>query len=849
MPIEVTSLPTQAGFRVLRKFSRRLLKSLFNPLAYSFRHSAPLTKRQLLLRSIPGLLVIAAIAGGDALLRSYKYYSRMVDARVASGYLTSRAGLYATPRTIRPGQNISPSGLAEALRRAGYAESADGAPNVVWNGSFRQTDDVIEIRPARRGNRPGVVRAMFSGPTRGETISELTGDDLTLESFTLEPEVLSNDLSYKAGKHETLRYSDLPPSLIQAILAIEDRRFFQHSGLDPVGIGRAIFRNTSDERAGQGGSTITQQLVKNTYLSPEKTLRRKYAEAMLAFALEQRLSKEDIFALYCNEVYLGHRGAVAARGVKEAAQIYFDKALKDVSLAEAATLAGMIQGPVRYSPVQHPEAAQERRNQVLVAMASTGSIDAAEAAKAMAKPMVVAPASVSNDALAPHFVDYVNRTLESNAEFGEVPTARQRVYTTIDLDLQRLAESAIRKQLARLDVVYKDENTRPQAALVALDPKTGNVVAMVGGRDYANSQLNRVTDARRQPGSTFKPFVYAAALEDGMSPVQQFADSPREFIYDHNKVYRPQNYGGGYSMRDVTMRDGLVRSLNTVTVDVATQIGLARVANLAAEFGLPRPERYPSLALGTEEVTPLQLAAAYATFVNGGRRVRPKAIAGVGETNEFGLVSDETKQVISPTTAYMVTNMLSDVIDHGTGSAARDAVKGTAIAGKTGTSRDGWFVGYSQNLVCVVWIGFDDNRQLGLTGAAAALPVWADFMSAAIEMRPELGGENFECPEGIKFVEIDADNGLRSTLTCNHRELIAVTERLMPNLECFKHGNLPEEREPAPESGLETEDKTVMAQHRWPPLRLVRPGETSETAATAIDVDSHGRRRLVSDMR
>ena len=848
MPIEVTSLPTQAGFRDLRKRGRRLLRTLFNPLAYSFRHSAPLTKRQLLLRSIPGLLTIVLIAGGDALVRSYKYHSRIVDARLASGYLSSRAGLYAAPRTIKSGQNISRAALTDALRRAGYAESADASVNLVWNGSFRQTDAGIEIQLARRSNRPGVVRAMFSGSTRNETISELTGDGLPLESFTLEPEVLSNDLSYKAGKHETLRYSDLPPALIQAILAIEDQRFFQHPGLDPVGITRALLRNTSDERAGQGGSTITQQLVKNTYLTPEKTLRRKYAEAMLAFALERRLSKEDIFALYCNEVYLGQRGAVAARGVREAAQIYFGKALKDLSLGEAATLAGMIQGPTHYSPAQHPQAAQERRNIVLDAMVRNGSIGSAEAAQAIAQPIVVAPASVSNDALAPYFVDYVNRALESHSELGDAATVHQRVYTTIDLDLQRLAEAAIKKQLARLDGIHSSGNAKPQAALVALDPKTGNVLAMVGGRNYAHSQLNRVTDAHRQPGSTFKPFVYAAALEDGMSPVQQFADAPREFVYDQNKVYRPANYGGGYSMRDVPMRDGLVRSLNTVTVDVAMQTGLARVANLAAEFGLPRPERYPSLALGTEEVTPLQLAAAYATFVNGGRRIRPTAIAAVGEPEASGSVDAEAKQIISPTTAYMVTNMLSDVIDHGTGSAARDAVKGTAIAGKTGTSRDGWFVGYSQNLVCVVWVGFDDNRQLGLIGAAAALPVWSEFMSATIKLRPELGGENFECPEGIKFVEIDADNGLRSTLTCDHRELIAVTERLMPNLECFEHGNLPEEKQTVPQNAIEVEDTTIMAQHRWAPLRLVRPGESAATV-TAVDLDPQGRRRLVSEMR
>jgi penicillin-binding protein 1B len=795
------------------------------------------------------------------LLRSYKYYSRIIDARLASGYLTSRPGLYAAPRTIQAGQSISRARLIDALRRAGYTESATepadpiGNPiaNIVWNGSFSQTDSAIEIRPTRRSGRPGRVRATFGGAEEQNTISELTGDDLPLDSFTLEPEVLSNDLSYKTGKRETVRYTELPPVLVQAILAIEDRRFFQHSGLDPLGIGRAMLRNAGDERVGQGGSTITQQLVKNTYLTPERTLRRKYAEAMLAFALERRLTKQDIFALYCNEVYLGQRGAVAARGVREAAHIYFGKELKDLSLGEAATLAGMIQGPVRYSPVQHVEAAQKRRDMVLDAMVRDGWVSAGESASAIAKPVMVSAPSVSNDSLAPYFVDYVNRTMEtvgeSLSESSNGSTANQRVYTTIDLDLQRLAEGAIKKQLVRLDAVYKNRNAKPQAALVALDPRTGNIVAMVGGRDYARSQLNRVTDARRQPGSTFKPFVYAAALEDGMSPVQQFADAPREFVYDRNKIYRPANFGGSYSMRDVTMRQALVQSLNTVTVDVALQTGLARIANLAAKFGLPRPERYPSMALGTEEVTPLQLAAAYAAFVNGGRRVQPKVIAAVGEPPTFESLKEEDEPVISPTTAYMITNMLSAVVDHGTARAARGAVKGTAIAGKTGTSRDGWFVGYSQNLVCVVWIGFDDNQQLGLTGAAAALPAWTDFMSAAIELRPELGGRNFECPEGINFVEIDADSGQRSTLTCPHRELIAVTDRLMPNLECFEHGSFPELKEMAPENAPEAADQTVLAQHRWAPLRLIRPSQSAEVAATRVDVDARGRRTLVSALR
>ena len=582
----------------------------------------------------------------------------------------------------------------------------------------------------------------------GDEIVELRGDGILLDSFTLEPEILSNDLSSKGGKRELLSYGEIPEVMVQAILAIEDRRFFEHSGVDLNGLARAVLRNAGDERLGQGGSTITQQLVKNTYLSPEKTLERKYAEAMLSVALERRLSKNDIFALYCNEIYLGQRGAVAVRGIKEAARVFFGKELRDLSLAEAATLAGMIQSPAHYSPVRHPEAARTRRNVVLTAMEQNGRITREQNTAASAEPVVVAPVPEVDNSLAPYFVDYVNRLTESGTS--------QRIYTTIDLELQQAAEQALKRQLDRLDAVYAARGLKPQAALVALDPHTGDVLAMVGGRNYAESQLNRATDALRQPGSTFKPFVYAAALEDGMSPVQLFMDAPRDFVYDRNRTYRPANYGGGYSMGEVTMRTGLVRSLNVVTVDIALQTGLARTANLAARFGLPKPERYPALALGTEEVTPLQLAAAYAAFVNEGRRVNPKAIASVGEPPAAHAVPLEVDQVISPTTAYMITNMLSGVIDRGTARKARGAVRGTAIAGKTGTSRDGWFVGYSPNLVCAVWIGFDDNKQLGLTGAEAALPAWVDFMNEAVALRPDLGGANFECPEGIKFVEIDS---------------------------------------------------------------------------------------------
>lgn len=823
MPIEVTSVPEGRWLR------RRSLP----------RCPQSDSKKSNIVRLTLMLTVAVTVLGADMLLRSYKFHARIIDARLASGYLTSRPGLYAAPRTLRAGQGLSPEELVQTLRRAAYVETQGSD---VWNGAFNQTDQVVELRTSvnQVGKRSERVRVAF----KDNRIEEITSDGVTLESFTLEPEVLTNDHSVKSGRKKALTFDEIPPVLVQAILAIEDRRFFEHSGIDIFGLLRAVANNTKEDRPGQGGSTITQQLVKNTYLTSERTFRRKFAEAMLSLALEQRLSKPDIFALYCTEVYLGQRGAVGARGVEQAARLYFGKDLKSVTLAEAATIAGMIQGPSRYSPERHAEAALTRRNAVIAAMLRDGRITNEQAMAASAEPLAITLRERSNQSLAPYFIDYVNRVAENELE---VSAENSRLYTTIDLELQRLAEVAVKRQLDKLDTRYKK---KPQAALVALDPYTGKILAMVGGRDYGESQLNRATDAYRQPGSTFKPFVYAAALEDGRSPLELFSDTPRQFVYDRKRIYRPSNYGGAYSMADVTMRTGLVKSLNVVTVDLALQTGLARIAGLAERFGLPRPERYPSLALGTAEVTPLQLASAYASFVNGGRKIEPQVIASVGEPPGTHGPTEAGKQILSPTTAYMITNMLSDVIDDGTARTARDAIKSTAIAGKTGTSRDGWFVGYTPNLVCVVWIGFDDNSQLGLSGASAALPAWTEFVSGAVALRPELGGRNFECPEGIKFVEIDSGNGLLSTLTCPHRELIAVSDRVQPNMECYRHGNLPVEPTEDYVEPEEVSNERVILARGGP-----RAKDNSVTmdfktyTSTRVDVDAQGRRTLVNDLK
>jgi penicillin-binding protein 1B len=787
-----------------------------------------------LIRFAAVTIVLVFIGLAVVFVHTYRSYAKLIDERLARGYLSSRAGIYAAPRTLRAGQKYSSAQLVQVLRRAGYMES-DSASEV-WNGSFSATGGGIDIRPNSNSGPRTVVHVSFAA---GERISQLTADDVVVDSFTLAPESLT-DGATKGGARTQLSFSDIPPVLVRAITSIEDHRFFDHHGVDIFGITRALIRNAGDERIGQGGSTITQQLVKNTYLTPERTLRRKFAEAMLAFTIERRLSKEDIFALYCNEVFLGQRGVVAVRGVDQAAHVYFGKELKDLTLAEAATIAGMIQSPTRYSPMRQPEAARARRNMVLGTMVRDGWLTLDQAAQTAEEPVMVAAFDPARESGAPYFVDYVNRVVEREPEKASVDQAQEAhpTVTTLDLDLQRLAADAIKHQLDHLDNVYQRRGQTPEAALVALDPNTGKVLAMVGGRDYAETQLNRVTDSQRQPGSVFKPFVYAAALETGISPLRSFRDAPQQFTYARNQTYRPSNYGGGFSMRDVLMRDGLVKSLNVVTVDIAMQTGLARVANTASRFGLPRPNPYPALALGTTEATPLQMATAYASFANGGRKISPAVIS------TDAPVAGE--QVIAGTTAYIITDMLQDVIDRGTARAARGAVSRTAIAGKTGTSRDGWFVGYTPNLVCAVWIGFDDNQQLGLTGAEAALPAWVEFMKGAVDLRPELGGRSFDQPEGITIADVDPETDELATAKCPMRERVAMLTSDVPRSECFRHNFYFDE---AAGPAFQTVAAVSSDSARLRKSQNTRPVESALLRNTQIDTDKLGRRVLVNDLK
>jgi penicillin-binding protein 1B len=746
-----------------------------------------------------GAVLTTAVCGTFAVLvhNSYNSFAQLIDQQIAGGYLRSHAGLYAAPRIIEKGALLSKDRLATSLQRAGYAR--DKASNI-WNGSFQMSETGIRILPRQGSNTHQWIDVKFDN--KGERVASLTANDVPdLRYYAVEPELLTEDAALKTGQQETLTYQDIPPVLVQAILAIEDRRFFHHNGLDIRGIGRAFisWSTSGSVKFRQGGSTITQQLVKNTYLTPEKTLQRKFHEAIIAVALENRLSKQDIFALYCNEIYLGQRNGVGVRGVAQAARVFFGKDLKNLSLGEAATIAGMIQSPARYAPDRHPDAAKLRRDTVIAAMARNGAIDEETEQTTRALPIEVAAFEGSSNELAPYYIDAVNRAMDTAQRGLESDGERDiRVQTTIDPDLQTAAENALRHQLELLGKSARGD-ARPQGAMVALDSHTGEVLAMVGGRSYEESQLNRATDARRQPGSVFKPFVYSAALEAGISPLSTYQDAPQTFQHGYG-TYSPANYRKAYSMHNVIMREGLIRSLNVVTVDLAIRTGLSAVSAGAAKFGLPKPHSYPSLALGTTEVTPLQIAAAYATFANGGTMVRPTLIARVIDNNSGETLVEERpkdRQIIKPTTAYMITDMLAEVTRRGTARRAKGLFKNVAVAGKTGTSRDGWFVGYTPNLVCAVWIGFDDNKQLGLTGAEAALPAWIDFMKEALAVRPSLGGTSFLKPRGITSVKIDPATGFLAGPTCPSAQTVNVPAQFAPYVECLEH------RPPEPETMYE----------------------------------------------
>ena len=737
----------------------------------------------------------------------YFKYSRMIDARFRGDVLVRTTGIYAAPRSIRIGQGMTLASLKSYLDGIGYVESSKDADSK--RGRYQIKGSGIDVHTSAEAMINGVrqfpnISIQFG--TAGKTITHISEIDTkrNLDSALVEPEMMTAISNEKRQKQKLVSFKDLPKDYVNAVVAIEDRQFFEHSGINFRGILRALRRDVDEGRAREGGSSITQQLVKNFFLTPEKTWQRKAQEMMIAIVLETKLTKEEIFQLYANDIFMGQAGSYSINGVGEASSSYFNKDVVNLTLPESAFLAGIIRGPSLYSPYRDPERAKARRNQVLDSMLEAGFLtkDRAEQAKATDLKIQAKRSALNSDA--PYFVDYLTQQL--GTDFANRDLARQsyRVYTTIDLELQRAADKAVTDTLATLDPIFSKRKKNPvppgtlQAALVALNPKTGEILAMVGGRDYSQSQLNRAVDANRQPGSVFKPIVYATALntayddsnDEKITAASLFRDAPETFLYGRGQTYSPENFGKTYSDHDVTLREGLVHSLNVVTVRIAERVGFSKVARMAEKLGLPRPQPFPALALGTAEATPLEVASAYTAFCNGGVLAESRSLKRV--TNSDGVGVSETKPstqvALRPEISWLMTNIMQDVLNKGTASRARAmGFTGTA-AGKTGTSRDGWFAGYTPNLVCVVWVGFDDNSELGLEGAKSALPIWTAFMKQAVALRPELGGDSFpKPPESIVTADIDPTTGLLATEKCLAHQTEYFIEGTQPQETCEAH--------------------------------------------------------------
>ena len=725
-----------------------------------------------------GLLVVL----GAFLTLTYYWFdfSDRIDRRLLSGEVfTPSAGIYSAPKTLRVGEIMSRQELIDYLKSAGYIDKNNKAD--LSRSRYVVDEKGITIEPGITGVIDGTkVFAALSVAfgKDGKSVVKIVDTESGKEvpKAQLEPKQLSTIAAEGDGLRKTVTFNDLPTHLVKAITVTEDRAFFEHYGVNLRGIARALWRRYEGEEntplSNQGGSSITQQLVKNLLLTNEPTLERKVTEAYMSVILETRLTKQEIFTLYANQIYLGQQSGVSIYGVGEASNAYFGKDVTQLTLPEAAFIAGIIRSPNRYNPYKNPEKVRERRNQVLQSMLEAGEISDQLYSQAYSIPIELREITRAKDLEGmPYFSQYVVDELPNVVSDPEA-LQHLRVYTSIDPDLQKLAYKTVTERLEKLDKYFpKKQKGNLNAALVAIRPKTGEIVAMVGGRNYAENQYNRATMAMRQPGSVFKPFVYAAALNSPYDGGRTFSaatilkDEKKIFTFG-NDSYSPNNYGDFFSNKEVTLRDALVKSKNTITVDLAMQVNVGKVMNLAHRAGMPKVDKaYPSMALGTAEATPLQVATAYTIFANVGDRVLPRPITKVtaGDGKTISAPAPDRKNVLRPDVAYIADDIMKDVINRGTAAQAqawgfRNVPGKSAFAGKTGTSRDGWFAGFTPEIVCVVYVGFDDGDDLGMKGSDSAMPIWADFMQEALKLPPEWNAD-WQMPAGIRKAEIDIRNG------------------------------------------------------------------------------------------
>ncbi len=722
----------------------------------------PWRNRSPLWRAVVVVVIFTFLVSAAVLLHYYVRFSRLIDARLSGDVFNRTALVFAAPTAVAPGYEVSLEEVARRLRRAGYSEGVERSPL----GFYQVGKDFVQIDPGPNSfHKGGNAATIYFRDGKIDSIVG-RGDRRPRSLYLLEPELITTLFGRSRTKRRLVRYADIPKVLRDAVIATEDRQFLNHFGINFY---RILVAPMNDFR---GTSTVTMQLARNFFLTRERTLKRKLAEIYISLLLEARLSKEEIFEHYSNQIYLGHRGSFGIHGFGEAARAYFDKEVSNLSLGESAFLAGIIRAPNIYAPYKHPERAKARRDMVIGQMEEIGALNPTEAEQARNAPLEVA-AQNFEASQAPYLVDLVREQLLGRFSEEEVLSQGFRVYTTLDLDLQKAASEAVRVGMATMDERLKaleeagrverpDDPLQPQVCLVAIDPHTGALKALVGGRNYGASQLNHAL-AKRQPGSSFKPFVYAAALNsaiDGSTPLittaSTIVDEPTRFEFG-KEIYEPENYMQEYH-GVVTLRKALRLSLNVATVKLAETIGYWKVEELATLAGFNREvEATPAVALGAYVATPIEIVGSYTVFANHGEYHSPYAIEEVrNQDGEFLWQSPrEIRQVLDPRISYIMTHLLASVINRGTGGGVRRRGFNAPAAGKTGTSRDGWFVGYTSNLICAVWVGYDDDRELGLSGASSALPIWTEFMKRATEVPAYKDVQDFEPPLGVVFAEIE----------------------------------------------------------------------------------------------
>jgi penicillin-binding protein 1B len=739
--------------------------------------------RDPLLRAALVSFLVLAVGFTGVFSFFYIKYDRIIQHRFKTPVFANSAKIYAMPRVVREGEKISAKEIAADLRHAGYSDK-EGESKL---GAFRLGNESIEITPgAESFHSPEPARISF---TDGQ-IDRITSKGTELSAYELEPQLVTALFdAEQRSKREIVKYDDIPSVMVQAVLAIEDRRFFEHSGINFGRTMEAVWEDVIRQRRAQGGSTLTQQLARGFFLTPEKSIKRKLTEMLIAEELEQKFTKQQIFEFYANWVNLGQRGSFAISGFAEASRSYFNKDLKDITLPEAALIAGIIQGPSRLSPYRHPERALERRNLVLDSMVETHAITKEQAEKAKATPLKMAPPNVeASDA--PYFVDMVRDSLVSKFSETDLNDSSYRIYTTLDPDLQKAAAQAVENGIKLVDEQVKklrtkkvkvgkkyevkvEQGPQAQAAVVVLDPHTGAVLALVGGRDYGWSQLNHAV-SKRPTGSIFKPFVYAAAMNtaiDGsqnvITPASIVTDAPSSFTYG-DQIYEPRNYKEEYH-GEVTLRYALAMSLNNATVKVAEEVGYDKVADLAKTAGITSVKATPAMALGSYDASPLDMAGAYTSFANNGVRLSPILLRSVrnGKGDVIANYNTDQKQVLDPRISYVMTNMMEGVINNGLGyTAVRLRGFMSPAAGKTGSSHDGWFAGYTSNLLCIVWVGYDDYSDLRLSGAQTAAPIWTEFMKKASALPQYSDMREFTQPTGVVDVQLDKATNRLATPNC-----------------------------------------------------------------------------------